>query len=90
MKLELNFFDALCETQTFNINNIKASWLDFGEKYDRNKEIAPDYGCGDMCFIGKPATDKVLLKYKINKQEYNKIVKLLEQGLSFGMCSWCD
>ena len=89
MKLELEFATALCYTPIFKVNNIDADADDFGEKYDRDTENAEDYGCGDMQFTGKGMTAEVLKKYKITKEEYNKIVAQLEKGLSFGSCGWC-
>jgi hypothetical protein len=47
MKLELEFFGALCSTMIFAINNIRASSSDFGEKCDHSPETAEDHGCGD-------------------------------------------
>ena len=89
MKLALEVFDRLCELCLFEINGVSADYDDFGEKYDRNEEIADDYGCGDMRFTPKLCTQEILDKYKINVYEYNEICKQLEEKLSFGNCGWC-
>lgn len=90
MKLEMEVCRSLCETKIFKINNIEADYEDFGEKFDRAQNEAEDYGCGNMQFTGNKATQKTLNKYKININEYNKIVETLEEKLSFGSCGLCD
>jgi len=65
MDLKLEFGHALCYCPVFEINGIEANSTDFGEKFDHNPAIADDYGCGDMRFDSKPATNKILKKYKI-------------------------
>jgi hypothetical protein len=89
MKLELELGSALCYTREFVINDIKADYMDFGEKYDRDPENAEDYGCGDMQFTSIVPTAEVLAKYGINAVEYSLIADQLEEGLSFGTCGWC-
>lgn len=90
MKLELEFYGALCETKTFKINNVKASYDDFGEKFDHSPENAPDYCCGDMRFDSKPPLPEVLDRYHISINEYDDICEKLREGLSFGSCGWCE
>lgn len=89
MELKLEIYSSLCETSSFTINGIDARHEDFGEKYDRNQEDAEDYACGNMQFIGNKPTIEILSKYKITEEEYQEIVLKLEDGLSFGRCSWC-
>ena len=89
MKLELEFGRSLCYTPTFKINGVDADERDFGEKYDRAREDAEDYACGDMQFTRIPAKPEVLEKYGITGPEYELIAGQLEVGLSFGSCGWC-
>lgn len=88
MKLELKVFDCLCELRVFKINGICAHYSDFGDKEDMNTENAEDYACGDMQFIPKECSDKVLEKYSITKEEYDTVCNKLDI-LSFGCCQWC-
>ena len=89
MKLELEFGTALCFTPTFVINGIPADSEDFGQQYDRDREHAEDYACGDMQFTRSEPTPDVLEKYNITTPEYELIAGQLEVGLSFGTCGWC-
>lgn len=89
MDLDIEFASCLCYTPTFKINGVSAKYDDFGEKYDRDPDNAEEYGCGDMRFTGKPATEEVLNKYKINIFDYEFICTQLEEGLSFGQCGYC-
>lgn len=89
MKVELEFGTSLCYMPTFIINGIDAESSDFGEQYDRNSQIAEDYGCGDMQFTRIDPTEDVLEKYGITEVEYFNIAEKLEEGLSFGNCGWC-
>lgn len=89
MKLELKVYSALCSTERFVINGIKADSGDFGSQRDEDQKNAEDYACGDMQFTRKAATKEVLEKYKINKKEYDEVCSNLESGLSFGCCGWC-
>jgi hypothetical protein len=82
-------YGALCELEHFEINGMRADYDDFGEKYDHDSENAEDYGCGDMRFDSKAATEEVLNKYGITTEEYDKICDELEEKLSFGCCGWC-
>ena len=87
MKLELDFANYFCTTKRFSINDVKASYHDFGKKFDQPS--ASDGGCDEMQFTGISATPEVLEKYKITISEYNFIVGQLEVGLSFGSCGYC-
>lgn len=89
MNLKLEFYDCLCETSTFKINNIPADYNDFGSKDDHDTEEAEPYGCGNMQFDPIPPTQKVLDKYNISVDEYYEIAYKLAEGLSFGCCGWC-
>lgn len=89
MKVEFEMFDAVCAHKIFKINNINATYEDFGEQFDRSPEEAEPYGCGDMRFTSKPATQDILNKYKITVEEYNQICEMLEDKMSWGCCGWC-
>lgn len=88
MKVEMEPYSALCSLRVFKINDIEADYNDFGEKEDINPTAAEPYGCGDMEFLPKAATQEVLDKYNITTDEYNEICKRLD-CLSFGNCGWC-
>jgi len=94
MDLKLEIFNALCSTKEFYINGIMAESEDFGDKADMGTH-PPDadeydrYGCIDMQFTPKPATQEVLDRYNITKEEYDEIACQLAEGLSFGNCGWC-
>jgi len=60
MNLQLEIYGALCNTSLFTINSIEAEYEDFGEKYDRDRENAKDYCCGDMQFTRIPSTSEIL------------------------------
>jgi hypothetical protein len=89
LKLKLKVYGALCQPADFEINDIKADLNDFGEKYDRDPENAPDYGCGNMQFTGNNSTPEILTKYSITQSEYEEIVSQLSEKLSFGLCDMC-
>ena len=88
MKLKLQCYGCSCELKVFEINDIKADYMDFGTKEDTDTYNAPDYGCGNMQFTPKPVTQKVLDKYQITVDDYKKICEELD-CLSFGRCYWC-
>lgn len=88
MKLKLKCYDCSCALKVFEINGIKADYKDFGIQEDIATYKAPAYGCGNMQFIPKPVTQKVLDKYQITVDDYNKICEELD-CLSFGYCGWC-
>ena len=90
MKLTLTVFEALCATQTFVINGVRADHEDFGVKEDVAEDEAEPYCCGNMLFVGKKPTAKVLKKYSITKSEYSEVRKKLEEVLSFGPCGLCS
>ena len=89
MKLELKIYDALCATEVFRINGIKADGQDFGDKGDRHSSEAEAYSCADMHFTPKDPEPEVLKKYGIEEGEYWIIARQLEKELSFGSCGWC-
>ena len=89
MELELEVFSALCSTSVFEINGVRADSYDFGDQYDASPETAEPYGCGNMVFCPKPATEEVLQKYKISVTEYGEVCSELQEKLSFGECGWC-
>lgn len=89
MNISLRFCNAYCSVSKFIINDVPASYEDFGTKADLNEENAPDFGCGNMQFTPKKPTLEVLKKYSITPQEYVEIAKTLRDNLSFGMCDYC-
>lgn len=89
MRKELKIYDCLCATKQFTINGVAADEDDFGTQGDDAPDEAEPYGCGDMHFTPKPATDAILKKYKISTDEYTAIASELEAKLSFGSCGWC-
>lgn len=90
MKLEIEPCSACCFLKVFKINGIKADSSDFGHQEDVDETNAPDYGCGNMQFISKHATQDVLDKYDITVEDYNEILNELDRCLSFGYCDWCS
>lgn len=89
MDLKLEIYECLCRTSIFTINGVNAHYDDFGEKYDRGTENTEDYECDDMRFTGKDSTPEILTKYSITQTEYDDVVSLLSEKLSFGSCSEC-
>ena len=89
MNYKIEVYYALCELSTFEINGIEADYNDFGDKDDVSPETAEEYGCGNMKFTPKLATDEILNKYKISVDEYNTITLILIDKLSFGSCGCC-
>lgn len=89
MKLELKIFGALCATENFTVNDVRADSGDFGTQGDEGQENAEDYACGNMLFTRKDSTTEVLEKYNITGAEYQEIAEKLEDGLSFGCCGLC-
>lgn len=90
MDLNIVYFESYCHTRIFTINGIKATYEDFGEKYDRYPDVESEIVCGDMHFTGLPPRSEILEKYQISEKEYNEIVSELEGNLSFGRCRMCD
>lgn len=88
MDLVIKAYSALCELEVFTINGIKADYDDFGDKRDVSRYDAEEYGCGNMQFRPKPATQEILDRYGINITEYNEVCDKLD-CLSFGSCGWC-
>lgn len=89
MKLELDVYSAICETKMFVVNGIKATYKDFGEKYDTSPDTRKPNSCGNMKFIPRIPTEQVLNKYGITKNEYRHICELLRSCVSFGTCRLC-
>lgn len=91
---EVDVYAALCECATFSVNGIDwADYEDFGVKFDRDSDNAPDYCCGDMRFTRHTDRDKIvkcLVKYGITMEQFNEICDVLEDKLSFGSCGWCE
>lgn len=88
MNLKIKVYDTLCELEQFVINDIKADYLDFGEKYD-TEENDKELGCVCMQFVPYCTPDpKVLEKYKITECEWSAVCEELKV-LSFGCCGWC-
>lgn len=89
MKLELDAYSAICETKIFVVNGIKASYKDFGVKYDASPDKNKPNCCGNMIFEPIAPTQQVLSKYDISQKEYSSICQLLKSCVSFGNCRLC-
>jgi hypothetical protein len=93
MNLKLEFCRFSCETKIFSINDIKADYKDFVDKYDHNilkeKETMEGDCCGNMSCDILESKEKILNKYKITKEDYYEIAENLYKGLSFGHCHLC-
>lgn len=89
MRLEFKACKSLCAMRVFRINGIDADYCDFGESGDDAPEDAEEYGCGDRRFHVSPATEDVLSRYNITKEEYDTIATKLAKALSFGKCGLC-
>jgi hypothetical protein len=92
MKYKIEAFDALCSLRTFTVNGKDANSYDFFEQHDEGSAYAEEYpygACGNM--KGRPirATEKVLKKYGITEEEFNKIALEAAEAVSFGDCGWC-
>lgn len=85
MNYELKVFDGLCETEVFEINGVKANSSDFGHHNGDGSRK-----CSNMKFVKFECKQKVLDKYGITVDEYNKISDELVEGLSFGCCNYCQ
>jgi hypothetical protein len=83
-------FDCLCEMRVFTVHGVNARREDFVEQYDRDPRNAPEYGCGDMQATIIPATERVLKKYDITLEEYDKVAEDVAKKLSFGRCGMCS
>ena len=79
-----------CWCPVFTIKGQKAEESDFGEGVDLDESNAPYKGCGNKHFEVKLPSQKILDKYGINVDEYAEIAHVLEEGLSFGRCRYCD
>ena len=90
MKIELDTYSNICETKTFNINGIKATYKDFGRKSDCSPDRNKPNCCGNMAFEPKCHTGEVLKKYWITAKEYNGICEQLKICISFGTCMLCS
>jgi hypothetical protein len=89
MKIELDTYSSICETRTFRINGIKATYKDFGRKSDSSPDSDRPNCCGNMVFEPKRPTDEVLKRYGITAKEYNGICEQLKVCISFGTCRLC-
>lgn len=90
MKLKLDVYGGICETKTFVINGVKATYKDFGEKYDTSPDKLKPKICGNMVFKPKYPTKQILEKYRINIDEYSYICQQLHDSISFGTCRQCS
>lgn len=88
MDLRIKAYSCLCELEKFEINGVKASYLDFGDKEDVGK--SREYGvCKDMQFIPIFPTDEILHKYHITLSDYKEVCDALKEKLHFGHCGYC-
>lgn len=89
MKLELDIYSAICETKRFVINDINATYKDFGEKFDASPDKNKPTICGNMIFMPIKPSQHVIDKYGITLSEYDYICKKLQSCISFGTCRLC-
>jgi hypothetical protein len=89
MELKLAAYGTICEPQIFVINGIKASYQDFGEKYDTSPDEKKPNICCNMEFKPKAPTQEVLAKYQITLAEYAYVCRQLQACISFGTCRFC-
>jgi len=89
MKLEFHVTRFLCYPLVFKINEKQGSIKDFGvHKFDKEDK----YSCTNTKFIGSTDEQNIRTQcehYNITKDEYLKIIQLLEKKLSFGKCNMC-
>ena len=90
LKLTLHSYNTLCETQSFEINGIKASYKDFGEKFDAAPNSRKPYMCCNMVFRSRKPQLGILEKYNIDADDYTYICIQLRNALSFGTCKLCS
>lgn len=88
MEYEIKNYRSICALKVFIINGVEAEVEDFGDKFDTDPDSTECGGCGNMQFLPVEATEEVLKKYKITKEEYGIICEKLGI-LSFGNCGWC-
>ena len=87
--VNLIVWDCGCGTRLFEINGIQAHEDNFGNLVDLAPDQAEVYECGDMTFIPKEPTMRVLDKYHISTEEYHEICDMLIDKLSIGRCGRC-
>lgn len=90
MKLEMDVYSTICETKVFVINGVKATYKDFGRKFDSSPDKDRPNSCGNMVFEPKTPTREVLEKYGITIKEYDGICAHLRACVSFGACMLCS
>ena len=79
-----------CSVVEFEINGVQAYEGDFVIGFDRAPWMADEPGsCGDMQADIKPASAKVLEKYKIDEEEYMEIAGEVAGRISLGYCEMC-
>lgn len=89
MNLDLDVYSSICETKTFVINGVKATYKDFGKKIDTEPDSHRPNICGNMVFEAFAPTQNTLDKYNISSKEYQHICSLLKDCISFGLCRQC-
>ena len=89
MEYKAEVYSALCSLSVFEINGKDADQDDFVNNYDHDQENAEDYACGDMRAEVLEATDSILGKYGITKEEFTTIAEDVAEKVSFGCCGWC-
>ena len=79
-----------CRLKEFSINGIEAEQDDFGRERDIYDGDNPTpYCCDNMQFIPKEATQDVLDKYGITKDDYDLVCRDLLDLFNIGPCGWC-
>lgn len=89
MEYTAEVYNALCSLRNFEINGNDADIEDFVDKYDHAPDSGIDGGCGAMRADTKPATDIILKKYGITRDEYYTVASDVAAKVSFGDCGWC-
>ena len=90
LSISITTSEWICGPLRLKINEETANYADFGEMRDTNpSRNQSEYGCGNMSFVPKKATQRVLDTYGINLEEYNTIVDILEDELHMGQCALC-
>ena len=78
MKIEIKTQNVL--TKTVFLDGRLIDPLDFGE-IERRRIESYDSNISKVCFKKKFATDRILMKYGIDLENYNKICATLEKEL---------
>ena len=92
MEIKAVPYDCLpCRLSEFTINGIEADQDDFGDTEDVYRGLNPtDYCCDNMQFVPRDATEDVLAKYGITREDYELVCRDLLDLFNIGFCGWCE